>query len=60
MRYAQRQVAKHVMSAVTTVGVLLFVFSLFGSIIKAGNEDCGKQYYADYVIFTDLFCEVTK
>lgn len=34
------------------------VLSLFGSFVKTGNNNCGKSYYVDYIIYTKLFCEV--
>lgn len=39
------------------------VVSVCGSYIRAdtswGQESgCGKDYYADYIVFTKLFCEV--
>lgn len=34
--------------------------SLFGSLAKSDQNLCGKTYYADYVLFNDLFCEVKE
>jgi hypothetical protein len=34
--------------------------SFMGSALKASNENCGKVYGADKVLYADLFCEVKK
>jgi hypothetical protein len=36
------------------------VMSFLGSMVKASNliDGCGKTYPVDYVIFTNLFCEI--
>ena len=36
--------------------------SLMGSLVKTGpmSNSCGKSYPIDYVIYTNLFCEIEK
>lgn len=42
--------------------VIIFIvwvgFSFLGSEVKALSGNCGKVYPVDYILFTNLFCEV--
>jgi len=43
--------------AVITV-ICWAVLSVAGSAFKTGSDSCGKAHYIQYVLFTDLFCEI--
>ena len=54
---------KFIKDHVVTIGMILSLWALFSiaaSIIKVGERTntCGKTYPIDYVLYTNLFCEI--
>ena len=48
-----------VVVVVAVILVVWFWISIFASGIKERDDNCGKNYPIDYVLNTNLFCEIT-
>ena len=50
----------YLISAFCFLFVAWIVFSFLGSVIKAGEGACEKNYPIDYFLKTNFFCEITE
>ncbi len=65
MKYKVSEILKNVGGFIAVLFLAWSVLSLVASFLQAMNANkdpsvCAKDYYIEYILFTDMFCEVSK